>query len=445
MPPPAPHKSVALITSTGYAGTGSSAGTNILEEFMSVKSMNNEEFTFLHDNDGIGDLEDALKEGHRLKTDLAIKRFLKLSHDLMRLHYYKQSFSGKFEQYSNEFVDSIVKCKWQGWWERAFEMTVLSKTDKFRIKFAEATYDFLIKANPYDLYEPDSWRPHQYKPVTTTYYSNISSIADEAFFLNQVRVFTSKLLAEENSNDAYKYILLDQAVPPISISKYARYWENPKILVIDRDPRDLYVLVKAVWGWPLIPAKTVEQFIVWYQATRQLRENESQNQFLFLPFESLIYEYDNSLKRIIEYTELSESNHIHKLQHFNPELSQKNTQIFRQYPELTSDINKIEKTLEKYCYRFPESRPNIPLKKIYIQEINEITESVQETGALPKQQRKHLLSILFFMTHFSKNWKEIQNRKGIKLFKLFIKLGVSLVLLPFELIIYSCWMVGTKK
>ena len=80
-----------VLTCTGYGGTGSSAATNILEEFSSVFSFGNKfECTLIHEADGIRDLEKALDEGHRLKVDLACKRFLDLMKNLSKDNLYKK-------------------------------------------------------------------------------------------------------------------------------------------------------------------------------------------------------------------------------------------------------------------------------------------------------------------------------------------------------------------
>jgi hypothetical protein len=426
-----------LLTCTGYGCSGSSAGTNILEEFELIRNLGNDEFTFLHEPDGMADLESSLQEGHRLKTDLAIKRFIKLSHDLSSLQHYKVRFNGKFEQYANEFINSIVKCEWKGWWHRAFETEVISKIDDFNIRLARGIYDFLTKSYLYSLYEPDSWLP-QYKPQITEYYSNFLNDRELAFFIMQVKRFTTKLLQEENVDKKYKYILLDQAIPPISISKYLRYWDNPKVIIIDRDPRDLYVINKALWGCGFIPMHNVDQFIKWYLSTRQMRENEPINNecCLFLNFESLIYDYDHTLNRIINFIDLSASIHTHKLKYFNPELSKQNTMIFKQYPDLYEDVGKIEKELLQYCYSYPDNyAPSLPshdILKDSVQKIYEKIIDIQYTGKIPKKLRRYSICFLFRMTNLYQYSKEIGNRKGLRLLKYFIKISLFIIMLPFD-------------
>jgi hypothetical protein len=231
--------------------------------------------------------------------------------------------------------------------------------------------------------------------------------------------------------------MLDQAIPPIAVSKYTRYWTNPKVIIVDRDPRDLYVTNKALWGSGYIPSKTAEQFIAWYLATRQTREAELRygGNVLFLPFESLVYEYDDSLKKIINFINFSPKDHIYKLQYFNPELSQKNTLVFPQYPDLAYDVKKIEKQLEKYCYPFPEKayKNNAGISRYrLIQDINDNVEIFQYTGRLPSGMKKHTLAIIFRMTIFSVNLQRAKKRKGVSLLKSLMKMAASLPFLPFD-------------
>jgi hypothetical protein len=431
------HGSAArLITCTGYGCTGSSAGTNILEEFKPVKNLGNDEFTFLHEPDGMADLENSLLEGHRLKTDLAVKRFIKLSHDLSYLQHYKLWFNGKFEQYAREFIHSIVKCEWNGWWHRAFEAEAISEIDNFNIRLARGAYDFLTKPHLYNLYEPDSWHP-QYKPQITEYYSNLLNDKELTFFINQAKKFTSRLLQEESTDKQYKYIMLDQAIPPISISKYLRYWDNPRVIIIDRDPRDLYVMNKALWGCGFIPMHNVDQFIRWYVSTRQIRETESINNecCLFLYFESLIYDYDNTLNRIMNFTNLSTGDHIHKLKYFNPELSKQNTFVFKQYPDLYEAVEKIEKELAPYCYSYPDNYtppPHFKDTNNNVQKVYEEIIDIQCTGKIPKKLRKYSICFIFCMTHVYQYSKESGNRKGLRLLKYLIKISLFTILFPFE-------------
>jgi hypothetical protein len=422
-----------LLTSTGYGNTGSSAGTNILEEFNCVKSCNNSEFSFAHEPDGLADLENSLKEGHRLKTDLAVKRFLKLSNQLGKEPHYNHTFNGKFEQFAVDFIDSVIKCSWDdGWWHRAFEADEFSRKNIYRRRMAKEAYNIYLKNALYDAYEPDGWRPH-FIPGIKEYYSNFIDDNDKEIFISKAKLFTDKLLHETDKSNKYKYILLDQAIPPIAPFQYTQYFTDPKVLVIDRDPRDLYILNKAIWGTGYIPSSTVAQFINWYSITRKLREKELNDNslILFMQFEALVYDYDDSLQKIMEFANLSECDHKKKLEHFNPELSKANTQKFLFYPDLYADVRKIEKELGEYCYSFHEIPQNITKKYFIIQNVVNKVSNIQHTGKIPVDLKKYAFFIFYRSSCFYRTMNILKERiissikKTIKLFLRYITINTD--------------------
>ncbi len=435
-----------ILTSTGYGTSGSSAGTNILEEYSSVTSFGNGfECTFLHELDGLYDLEKALSEGHRLKTDLAIKRFLKLSYNLNKDNDYKKYFNNDFYKYAEEYIDSIVDAKWNGWWHRAFEVHGASFVEKTRIKVAEAIYHSLYANKVFNSYEPDNWQP-SYTPLIECYYSNKKNN-----FYDKTKLYMEKLFFNEAIQTPY--ILVDQLLPAYNIDAYSKYFSNIKTLVIDRDPRNIYAVNKAESGDSYIPTANIDMFIEWYKATRfeQNRINIDHKECaLFLKFEELIYEYDGSIKKIERFTGLSENEHIYKKKYFNPEKSIVNTQIYKRYPRLKSDIEKIEKELSEFCFPFEKYKPE-PVKifsddYIFIEDIKKTAENYQLQGILPKQAPvKFILLALNSTTLFFvlKNMKKRKTKKS-KL-KGFIKICMFLPTFIFEFFFYILFLVFSKK
>ena len=107
-----------LITSTGFGDSGSSAVTDLLSEYDCIKNFGSEwECTILHAPDGLADLEAAILEGHRLKVDFAVTRFLELSKRLSNNEFYKNVFRNKFYDYSLEFIHSFFDINWNGMYE----------------------------------------------------------------------------------------------------------------------------------------------------------------------------------------------------------------------------------------------------------------------------------------------------------------------------------------
>ena len=124
-----------VITSTGFGDSGSSAITDLLSEYDGIKSYGSEwECTFLHCPDGLADLENAIQEGHRLKVDYAINRFLKLSKILSEQENYKKAFKGKFWELSLKFVNDISEIVWNGMYEERLNDFTIEKTILYTIQ-----------------------------------------------------------------------------------------------------------------------------------------------------------------------------------------------------------------------------------------------------------------------------------------------------------------------
>ncbi|MEI3251455.1 MAG: hypothetical protein V8R79_01410 [Candidatus Gastranaerophilaceae bacterium] len=86
-----------------------------------------------------------------------------------------------------------------------------------------------------------------------------------------------------------------------------------------------------------------------------MRESEKEctsNKVLRINFEDLIYNYDTKIKEITKFLGFKESDHINKKTRFIPEMSIKNTQLFRK-EEYREECKVIEKELKKYLYEFP--------------------------------------------------------------------------------------------
>ena len=435
-----------ILTSTGYGGSGSSAGTNILEEFSSVTSFGNKfECTFIHEVDGIYDLENTINEGHRLKIDLAAKRFLSLAKTLDQDSDYQKYFNGQFYKKAEKYIESITVCKWDGSWHRAFETKKITFAERQRMRFAKSFFNALYREKQLNSYEPDGWQP-LYTPVTDYY-----CIGKQSDFYEKTRTYISDLFS--NGLHKNKYILVDQLLSPYDFTRYSNYFYDIKALVIDKDPRDLYAVQMADWGVGYIPCDNVGMFIDWYKSTRVQRyriNTEWKNTALFIPFESLIYEYENSLEKIKEFTGLNTDEHIYKKQFFLPEKSIVNTQVYKRYPQLKKDIDKIEKELEEYCFHF-EKYPPIPIdivndNDIFINDICKDVEKLQLTGKLSKDRRvSHILLIFnvcklpLYLTTFSTRQTLKSKLKGI------VKIGLAFLLFPVEFFINLILFLFTVK
>lgn len=419
-----------IITCTGYGFTGSSAATNIIEEFENVKSLDaGFECTFLHEPDGIRDLETALREGHRLKVDMAVKRFLRLVNILNSQIEFKKYFNGNFEKHSIDYIDSICTAQWMGNWHRGSDTVKYSKEDLLYYNLAKQVFLNEYSYKNYSLYEPDTWHP-TYQMRNKTFYA----FFDDSFY-DKTQGYINNLFCEVSVHTDAKRVLVDQFFPAYNISEYLKYAPQTKIVIVDRDPRDLYVLNKSSWGEPYIPTDDVNTFINWYKGIRFSQKTEVENKdVLLLRFEDLIFNYENSLLKLKNFLELQDEEHVKKGFYFNPEKSAKNTYKFKNYPQWEDDIVKIEKELAEYCYDFPEGLDkgikidkSKPVEK-YIQDSYEL----QGRKELSKEYKNRVYKLLFGMTSFGSVCESFNHRKTLKTkLKGFIK---SFMFFPFFLI-----------
>lgn len=324
-----------IITCASYGGTGSSAITDLLKEFKNCKSFGEFEFSFLHYPNGIRDLElSILNRNGRLNTSYEIYQFLKMNKKIQKV--YKKYFGKNFMFLTEDYIKKIATVSWSGTSELYCngEMKIL----KLKYKIINKILNF-IKNKKEGIYYQKSDYPLY-----------VSDISKEKFY-EETQSYLQKLFENLDQEEKYERIVLDQLVPSSDIESYLNYIKDIKVIVVDRDPRDLYILNREFWkeGW--IP-RDINTYIEYFKTIRahQKYEKEDKNKVLRIRFEDLVYSYEETLQKIILFLELNENDHINKKQFFNPEISIKNTSLQSKYLKYKKEINIIEKELKEFCY-----------------------------------------------------------------------------------------------
>lgn len=237
-----------FISCASYYGSGSSAITDFVSEFDSVYSFTDEEFRFVQDPDGISDLEYNLVENfNRHNSGHAIKRYKRLVNFYCGNIFgskYEKFFHGNWKKYSDEYIDALTDFTYHGWWQ----YDLLDKGDFFY--FRKRILNKLLKLT--------IWRNQSERTLNTmkneiTYCSHPS----EEKFLNCTKKYIEDLFGSvcQGAN----IVMVDQIVPPTNLKRYLRYFNDIKVFIVDRDPRDIFVLEKYVWRDGVIPLN-VEEF-----------------------------------------------------------------------------------------------------------------------------------------------------------------------------------------
>lgn len=328
-----------IITCASYYGSGSSAISDLVAEYSNVKDLSNFEFSILHDVDGVRDLEYNLVENHnRNNSGHALKRFKRLadfnSGNLLSKRYSNFVDKKTYKAIVNDYYEELLDSKHTGWW------------------FS-------------DLYDKGSRKYYLYQLINHVY-KKIGFLNDkhilpkenillshpsEEKFLNATRKFVSKLLQALNSEDL-EYIEIDQLYPCSNIENYLRYVdEESYIILVDRDPRDIYLVNKYCWHEEICPTNGAD-FCKWYRyvhesGNRKLQEN---SHMIKVQFEDIVYKYEDVCKKIEQTTGLLPENHVLKFEKMNPKRSVVNTRIWERYDD--PDIQLIERELSEFLYDY---------------------------------------------------------------------------------------------
>lgn len=343
------ENAMRIITCAGYFGTGSSAVTDFVTEFDTVKSLGDYEFRFLHDPDGIADLEYHLVENHnRHNSGHALKRYKKLVdfHAGNRLiPRYEPYFHGQWRKISYEYIDSLTDLSYRGWWQYdlidrgvGYYYRKLLINKLYKMTFGRHT-EHVLNVLPHEI----------------TY----CSYPTKEQFTAKTKLYLKRLMEAANPENA-PMLMVDQLLPSSSLERYLPYFDDVRVVVVERDPRDIYTQQKFLERSAIVPTDTVEQFCAWYRYTRAHRKTEAYDpeRVLLVWFEDLIYRYEETTRRISEFLGLKEENHAHKKENFVPAKSIKNTRQWERY-DIGEDIAYIEKELAEYIYDYSAVMENM--------------------------------------------------------------------------------------
>lgn len=334
-----------IITCASYYGTGSSAVTDYLSEFDNIFSLMNTEFRFVQDPDGISELEYNLVENfNRHNSGHALKRYKKLvdfySWKLLKGNY-DRYLNGKWKELSYKYIDELTDFKYHGWW--MYDLYDRGRLYYFYKRFVNKILHLTIWSN-----NPD--RQYNNMQNEWTYCSHPT----EEKFLQCTKKYIDALFNEVVGNA--NMVMVDQIVPPTNLERHLRYFNDIQVFVVDRDPRDIFLLDKYVWKDGLLP-NDAELFCKWFKYTRGHRKYENLNtdKIKFIQFEDLIYRYDETTSKICQVLNLVGKNHVYPFKYLDPKVSIKNTQMWMRLKMdgfRKNEVAYIEKELREYLYKF---------------------------------------------------------------------------------------------
>lgn len=334
-----------LITCASYYGTGSSAITDYISEFDKCYSLGDYEFRFIQDPEGICDLEyNLIDNHHRHNSGHSLKRFKRLvdfNAGNKFVKKYEPFFNNKWKVISYEYIEQLTDFSQIGYWHQ---------------DVIDRGYFFYFRKRLFNkVLVQTIWRNKERGLIELPKEITLYSRPSKEKFINLTRDYLEKLFKEANK-EGKDDLMVDQLVPPSNLSRYLEYFKDIKVFVVDRDPRDLYLLEKCIWKGRIIPVETPELFVKWYKYTREHRKYEDYDfdKVMVVQFEDLVYKYEQTTEKIKVWLGYNDKNHINKNKYLVPEKSKKNTKLWEKYPEYQEDIKYIETELKDVLYNYPK-------------------------------------------------------------------------------------------
>lgn len=330
----------------GYMGTGASAAVDIVKEFKGSYNFETE-IRMIKDPYGLHELEQTVLSTNWdvIRSSTAVWDFIDASKIWSRFGgnplsapglSYKKRINKDYMRYTYEFVTEICDCEFRcDFYSDAFRKNYLQYViDRNRRYIEKITKGKLRIANR------KTRQDYLCKP-------------SEERFLSALKKYLMQIFTPVNTVDDVRIIILDQAISGNNPLLVTRYFENGKIIIVDRDPRDIYVDNMEYPDFLVKNPNSIQEAKKFCQFFLASREENKQNHpnILYLQFENLVSNYEDELVKIRSFLNLSAEDHLRKGEFFNPMESRKNMQIWKKhYKKFNIAIDYISHNLSNYLY-----------------------------------------------------------------------------------------------
>ena len=329
-----------IISTAGYGSVGASAVIDFLLGYSDMKVFPFE-FQLLHQADGISDLKYFLtKNRERVACNAAIQRFKTLALQSVCGRRMRRIVGSEYDKIVNDYLNSIIQVEWCG--RSDYDPQDITDLSSF------AVGQFIQRASTYCLRKINrNWHAQKYR-------KRYFSIMSEEEFDKLTRKFISDLLAVAGMKMSQK-VIFDMAFSATNPMQGSEFFEDVKIIVVDRDPRDNYIAARLdTYLNSFLPRDSAEEFTKFYGSTR--KHTIWHENVLKIQYEDLIYHYQKTTQTIMEYVG-ERIRPLKEFEYFDPDISVKYTKLYEKYPQYAEEVKYIEKHLGEYLYDFPRYNP----------------------------------------------------------------------------------------
>lgn len=341
---------IKFLDLSGFGASGKGAVIDLLREFDERYCVPHYSFEFalLRIKDGLINLYyDLVENWSPSRADTAIKKFTKTTRAIaqdpkwynlsgrifstgMRYNHY---FNGEFIQLTKAYIGQIIECEYYGLSSYPFQ-------NRSRLNNS-------VRKTLYKLY-PDY--PFFAEKITLAVFENKKFIE---LTNNYLQALFEKF---KNYHPNVQTMAIFNACEPYNPTLSLNLLGNARQIVIDRDPRDLY-LSTGLNDWDsktqglFSGSHDISNFVYRYRTLRERSKAHCLNvdsRIMKIYFEDLVFNYDEVRHKIYDFLEEDNSVHLHQRRYFQPEKSMQSVGLWKK-TQKTYEIEYIQRHLKEYC------------------------------------------------------------------------------------------------
>ena len=325
-----------FVSVSGYGWTGSSAYVSVLNEFRQCGGLD-KEFRLIKDPSGLIDLQNAIVNNWEvIRHDVAIRDFLWFCKILSK----KSSLvSGPAYNYDSLLLTDFYKISFD-YIEKIIDLSYIGDSSVHRYRSSVKSL-FLNKIkNKFGFYN-------------NTGLMRLAKPSHDKF-LDETRAYIESIFENFCVAKNIDTVILDQAIPVTNINNSMKLFNSIKVIVVDRDPRDIYanlIMRRKLIGYELSSEKSVNKYIKWHKLLRST-DNDiyDQKNILRVNFEDLIIDYQSTLNKINVFLG-KEYIHDNEMKLFDPLKANKSIGLWKKQKDQDS-IKIIQDSFPQQCIEY---------------------------------------------------------------------------------------------
>jgi hypothetical protein len=323
-----------IVDLSGFMFSGKSALSDLLREFDRVfVPPVTEEFDLLRISGGLIDLKGAVECWSPIRNHSAINRFERIvkkwaTAPRFPLNLFKtgSSYGRRYPKLSpslESFLEEIVVVEYETPW-------------------------------PYDDFEDGVWQTFKRKLLAKfgIVKNRLYRLTSADVFYPAAQKFVCNVLSSEHDDSKIDTIVTHNALEPFNPDQnLILLGKGAQCIVIDRDPRDIYLNVISIAGGSgfdnefykrIAGATSVDLFISRYKLYRSMIKPSGKN-ILRIMFEDLIDNYETTKARVLDFLQIEQTAHVNQFKYFDPKKSAKNVRLWEkdEFKKYNKDMSII--------------------------------------------------------------------------------------------------------